>query len=1134
MELAALSKGSSLRIGESELESGAEGRIGLVRWLQGFIAGRGLAAPDQRALHAYHCTQEEYAALRQLLGVTERKLPIVGDVAASACFVLFGAEWYRREYLSRDAWSWDPLFIALGRRLSQVQLPEVMHLGLERYWKRPLHFYESSRRDFLGSVFGEGGLPSSLLRESGSRFQVLFDRLLRQYDDAHLLGLSTVELTRRLLGRVNLPQVFTTPDSTGLIAEMADRLVDLVRDYTLDQAAAPVARVNDLNPKWREGFPLPLDDETGSQLLAGLLKTATDEGSKRRKRIGAWKCAHFWDERDPGVLSSRVTLPDQVELELKDRPTTTRFELALAEDGLPIARLGAGYGEIIGDGHRVRVRVRRSEVIAKRRKPAATLNFVLLAGGSIVAAAAVPLSAVAIDEAPVGFEPSGERWQLCGQASFSAAGRDLLIALPDEIDVKTTRSEECIAVTDAVPICGVRAVHVSGKGEVLIGGAESGDAIYRVRTGRARQADSGLELAGNQLGWPTQPSLAFVGLPKVRVIGGGDAPQPDGAKLYIGSTPVGTTVPQAALGTQFASLRSGDGDVLLRRKIGVLPSDFQIDLSGGDKPTNGFINVRSKTRCLVQLKTSGVTSRQSRQSSVVQLVVQSDGIPPATVRVAVTPNLEADPILFDLPFPSSGCLAYDRDGGELARDLSVDDLAGSRLMLFGSDADVAVFTLELALHGGIARSAYYRWSYTVGASPAAIELFGLRDEVLGLLSLRPDVDQAVELHVWDNGRRHEARFKIRRYASQLSYDDAGQRLVVDAPQCAAATIPEPRLMLLHDAKRPAIALEPCKSEGVPTSQFSVPTVTTEDGPWLVVPKPRSGTSFRPLYIAGTPPDHLLDGEIHSLEEASTQFDPRAAESTFISVLSEMADNLNHSGWSFLRSLYESYGYLPLSTFKVWEALVLQSQQALATAVLKFDADSAFITRIEQEFPILWELFPLPALRYAVHARRKELEEGGLGSEAVVRDIVARTLEHLALSIPAYDETIRAYLLEEPPTNRLGDIPPQIILKPWYQDLLRDSGESDWPTFEGARLEQWAHSNTVLPLPFMVDDQYRKSVVYLPIFSAAVAAGRAAATDVFVADADTVFMLRKVRDFDTKWFNSMYRYYLSLELAARTN
>lgn len=1115
------------------MDSGAEGRISLARWLRGFVARRGLEAPDQRALHAYHCTHTEYAALRQLLGVSERKLPIVGDVAGSACFVLFGAEWYRREYVRHDGWSWDPLFAALGRTVSPPQLPDVMHTGLERYWKRPLHFYGSSKRDFLGSVFGEGGLPSSLLREPGSRFQLLFDRLLRRYDDARLLGLSTAELARRLLEQANVPQVFTTPDSTALIAEMADRLVDLVRDYALDQVADPVVRVNALNPKWRERFPLPLDDETGSLLLAGLLKTATDEGSKRRRRIGAWKCDHFWDERDPDVLSARVTLPAQVELELKARLSTTRFDLALAEDGAPVARLGAGYGEIVGDGSRVRVRVRCTEVIARRRHPTAALSLVLLAGGSIVAAAAVPLSAVAIGEAPVGFEPSDDRWLLCGQASFSVAGQDALIALPAGTGVATPGTDECVAATSAASICGVPTVRVAGKGDLLVSGPSSADAAYRLHIGYARQAVSRLELTGNRVSWPTQPTLVFGGLPTVHIVGG-DGSQPEAAaSLYIGRTPAGTALPQTILGVQFASVRGNNGDVLLRRKIGVLPSDFRIEVKGGEDPTIGFIYVRSATRCLVQVTTLNVKSHQSRQDGVVRLAVQSMGLPPATVQVSVTPNLEADPILFELPFPSSGCLAYGRDGAELARELSIDDLAGARLMLFGSGVGTAVFTLELALHGGVAHSAYYRWSHTVSADPVAIELFGLRDEVSSLLSLRPDVDQAVELRVWDNGIRHQASFNIRRYASRLCRDNTGQHLAPDASNGTTAPAPKPCLMLLHDPKRHGIPLAPCTSEGVPTGEFVVPTVVAEDGPWLVVPESGSGASFRPLYMAGSPPLPLMEGEIHSLESASTQFELDTPESTFVSVLAEMAGNLNHSGWSFLRDLYESYGYLPLPTFKVWESLVLQSPQALATAVLKFDADREFVMRVEQEFPVLWELFPLKALRSATSARRKELTDGGVGSEADVRAIVERMLEHLALSIPAYDGTVRGYLLEEPVIDRLRGISPQIILEPWYQDLLRDSGESDWPVFEGERLARWARDNAVSQFPFPVDDAYRKAVVYLPAFAAAVAAGRAKLADLFVVDADTVFLLRKVRDFDTKWFDSMYRYYLSQELAAIT-
>lgn len=156
----------------------ARGAIGVASWLREFLAQRGLNSPDQRALYAYHCTHEEYKNLSQLVSVTLGLQPSCTDKAIAAGFVLFGAEWYRREYRSQDGWSWSPIFATLGCSLSQQQLAEVIPAGLERYWKRPLHFYESSRRDFLGSVFGEGGLPSLPLRDEGSRFQVLFDRVL--------------------------------------------------------------------------------------------------------------------------------------------------------------------------------------------------------------------------------------------------------------------------------------------------------------------------------------------------------------------------------------------------------------------------------------------------------------------------------------------------------------------------------------------------------------------------------------------------------------------------------------------------------------------------------------------------------------------------------------------------------------------------------------------------------------------------------------------------------------------------------------------------------------------------------------------------------------------------------------------
>lgn len=1109
------------------MQGQSEHRVGYAAWLREFLGQRGLRAPDQRPLYAYHCTREEYAQLREFLRIQGASQRLLGDTAAAACFVLAGAEWYRRDHRRTDGWSWDPVFAALGVRLVPQELAKVVPKGLESGWRRPLHRFESSHRDFLGSVFGEGGLPSQLLQEAGGKFQLLFDRLLRRYEDAHLMGISAVQQVQDALAKTNFAQVFASADSTALIAEMVERLVALVRDYGLDEAPDPVAKINALNPKWRELFPLPLDDTTGSKLLTGLLKTATDEGSKRRKGIGGWKCVHFWDERHPDALVARVTVPGLVNLRLTIPPTSTRFELALAEGEQVIAPMGAGYAQILDDGLAARVRVRTTEVVARRRRCDAPLSLLVLIGGAPVASLPIPGSTVALDEAPVGFEPVADRWQLCGQATFSATGTEVLLALPANSKLVVPDQPGTIELEEGPSICNLHTVSVRGKGDVRV---EAGDA-YRIRLGRGQPGEVGIDLTGQTVHWPTVPPLTFIGLPTPHLPGGGDALQQRGVALYVGSRRAGSGLPQEGLGAQFASLRNADGVTLVRHKIGVLPSDFRIKQEPGDSAATGRIKIYTRTPCLIQVLTTDVHAQRTRRDDGVQLVLEATGTPPATVRIAATPNLEADPVLIDLPFPSLGWLGFDRDGAPLPRELSIDDLVGARLHLFAPGESVANFTLELTLKGGLGKSVYYRWQYRVRGAPIGVQLYSLREQILDLLSLRPDVDQKVELRVSDN--RHDDYFQIGRYAAYLQYDSAQQRVIGGRVSRSDEGSPAPRMMLLHEPKQQAVSLQPCTSEGVPTGDFVVPSQIGTDGPWLVVPPPQTPMSFRPLYIPGNTPLDLLEGEAHSLEKASAQFNPSTAPNVFALVLSEMAGNPNHSGWEFLNRLYESYGQLPLPTFKVWQALVLGPADAMAMALLKFEAEPAFLARIEREFPLLWEFFPLPALRDAARAFRSFLQSGGL-NEAVAKGIVARILRRVAESIPIGDGAVQQFLIGDPISDRWADVLPPPVLEAWHQDLLRDCGDAEWPTYGSEELATWVRGYALEDGLFAVQAQHRRAVVYLPVFAAAVAAGVAKMTDVFPSNAESVFALHKVREFDRTWFDAMYQYHLSRILATARN
>ena len=182
--------------------------------------------PDQRK-HEYHCSCEG-TGFSSCWFIGSFDIAVKDTAGSAASSFLFRG--YRRSTKGIQ-WSWIRSECA-GLQPSAIDLSKVVPKGLEHYWKRPIHFYESDRRNFLGSLFAEGGLPFQVLREDGSRFYSLFDRVLKQHDQWHLMGYSTAQQVEELLKASNLPQVFSSEASVKLIAQMADQLLALVRDYS--------------------------------------------------------------------------------------------------------------------------------------------------------------------------------------------------------------------------------------------------------------------------------------------------------------------------------------------------------------------------------------------------------------------------------------------------------------------------------------------------------------------------------------------------------------------------------------------------------------------------------------------------------------------------------------------------------------------------------------------------------------------------------------------------------------------------------------------------------------------------------------------------------------------------------------
>lgn len=79
-------------------------------WTQHFLSDRSLQAPDGRPLYAYRTSDQEYAALSELLKNYERSPRGLDSTTFTMAWLLYAAEWWKRSYegdkVSRSSATW--------------------------------------------------------------------------------------------------------------------------------------------------------------------------------------------------------------------------------------------------------------------------------------------------------------------------------------------------------------------------------------------------------------------------------------------------------------------------------------------------------------------------------------------------------------------------------------------------------------------------------------------------------------------------------------------------------------------------------------------------------------------------------------------------------------------------------------------------------------------------------------------------------------------------------------------------------------------------------------------------------------------------------------------------------------------
>lgn len=1085
-------------------------------WLAKFLTRRGLKQPDNRPLYEYHATSDEYDELKRLLRAIGLPDGYRSDKGYAACFTLFCSEWYRRDYERECGWAWEPIYKSIYISASSSEMGKIIPKGLDGYWGRPVRFYDTERRNFLGSLFSEGGLPFRLLKESKSRFQSMFSLILNQYDQARSSNISTFALVYAAVEKSSLPVVFKEDTSVELISRMAEQLVSLVQIYDLSNHTEPVKELDRVHPKWRDNFPVPLDDDTGTSFLNGLLRTASTESKPRLQKNRTTVCQFLWSENHPEALQALISLPEELSFSIDSEPSTTRFELAIYEDGSEIASLGPAYATL--SNSQAKMRVRKREIKFFRKKPTTSLFIVARAGGMLVGSRLLEGSEIAVGDVPLVFVSDHDEWLLQGQASCSVRGSRVLIVLPKD-GCQASEHEDYDPDLSALGCC---ALIVKGRQDILI----EGDETYRIKTGREQIIQTGFSFQGKRLNWTSYPDELFLGVPGISQ--NSENLLTHHYKRFFNGTFIDNCDVQEKMGAQFISVRNENNETLLRKKIGILPNDFCLEIKNGEKANEGSFIITTKHPCLYSLKEKSLEIDRKRLPGCTEIMMKTEGVPPALISLQITPNLAANPIVILLPFPARGCLVFDKDEKPLPKNLTINDLLGARAFLFGKNGEPTRYQLELRLRSRSGMQAWYEWRYSAGESPVELTLYSLREHIDNLLSLEEGIDQTVDMRIEGGGSAFT--WQIRRYKYSLEYDREMQLLLANSVSNRTGQIPSPVIMLLSEPERKAISLVSRTSEGVPVGEFELSSTIQNNGPWLVVPKQGEEASFRPCYIAGEPVIQSDTSAIQSLQKATQLFNPRSDVNTITLVLEQMASDPAHSGWQFLRNLYDQFGYLPLATFEVWRALV-QHPQALAMSLFKFEMSIDYLSRIESEFPVFWEFLPITEVKHAAMRFRAFLTHKGAPEEMQAK-LLGRMFQQLGTVFPTYANEVQIWLDQGklPPTFPVQMI--KDIIHEWYQELLREHSESRWPEFGGPSLFRWYTSQKDPVIEVSPDTSYRYSVTLLPIFAATVACGKTTFNSVFENKPGAVFFLRQVRDFDSRWFNAIFQYCLLRNVAEK--
>lgn len=1009
--------------------------VSITQWKAQFMARRELEYPTGRPLYTYRVTTEEFSELESIL--QERmtvylKLASLAEVARGleffpALFVLYSAEWWRRNY-DGTGFTWDPILNTIGAPAdgwNQAQRSDCVIRGFQE-WK--LRLSDAHGLRFLGSIAFQGGLPMQLLGTARGNIGRVLSRVLQLASSGTTDAKEIQEWVRSLA--TYIPNTYRQTEVFVLLTEVVVTVLRLKELAHLTNSEGALAKLDQAVPNWRDSFPLPVEDEQAKGLIEQLIRDVAGRVVRNVQHISVERRLEQVLP-DQWALRSDIVLPEYLDANVLGNLFAIDPQNLTRTPTLRLLRGGKSTDVTLRKlAGQERYRIDRHPLESRDSVAASEHAMLLLTASGESRHKEISRGDALESELPWIFEESADTsatYRLLKQGSGTVASMQGMVSIPSHWTLSTDEGSSA-EMRGSIPSLDRSIYFVRGTARI-----DGGDgSLYRFRTGQATAAADLFELRGSRL-WETilQPDRAFRGIPKLFHVSEHGLEQAVQGPISwrIQGSPITTTAER--LVGPVTAIWPAQGESKWRSRIVLLPTQAALQIEPGADINNGSVRFSHWGIVAVHCETPGVSVNGTvdGDSLIAQFRYQGTDNPPEWAELTAIWKGNTTEARLKVPFPTKGIRALDADGNQLGKGtlLSIDEASQVRIIGFLGDGTQRA-ELRLGLHRGNhghpANETLQTIRPNTGESRVEIRLLDHANEIKRMLAGADSLDAHVSIRL-RLGTGESLTLRVARYSLEFEKYDASSEVGVSQDQIGQVSIEELEKITVCSVRINApgeepLRLFPSESEGVLSGNWVFPATELPSGPWLIYPGTDSKLSFRPM-LWPVPPS-ITEASAIPLTEKSDQDgaedvttelpsrlmlaldipDEKARALALSAIIDRIANDFIDDDWGLVEQMAGTLGHLPLSTLDFWRRITQSPAGMAALAIRLGNLPANFVERFPTELPFVWESIPLTAWVGAIQALQAQ-GEAWYGSDAgkqVVSPHLDRRIQVLSSSCPS--------------------------------------------------------------------------------------------------------------------------------------